>query len=389
MVWVSPYGSVVTGGTLDRMVAESAARFGERPALVDGTTGHVVNYSTLASRMARVSAGLTAWGFGAGDVLALWAPNMPQWAGVALAAMAAGGTVTGINPAYVGGELGAQLADSGASVLVTIPSLVPTALAAASASGVREVFVLGEAAGATSILDLVGATGPAPEVAWETGRPAFLPYSSGTTGLPKGVMLTHANLVASVRQLARMLGVTEEDRTLAFVPYFHIMGFMVELATPLACGATVVTMPRFDPEGFLAAIEDHRITYLAVPPPVMAFLARHPKVDDYDLSSLKLLVSGGAPLGADLQRAAARRLPEAAVGQGWGMTETTVGAAGPDRRLGTKPGSVGRIMPGTELRVVDQASGRTSGRTSGASCGSGDRRSWPGTSATPRPPPRY
>jgi acyl-CoA synthetase (AMP-forming)/AMP-acid ligase II len=344
------------------MVAETAGGMGVSPALIDGPSGYAVSYGTLASRIERVAAGLAARGFRYGDVLAVWAPNLPQWAGVAVGAMAAGGTVTGINPAFTRRELGVQLADSGASVLITVPALVPAALAAASsAGGVREVVVLGEAEGATPIVELIGNDEPAPGVVPEQESVALLPYSSGTTGLPKGVMLTHSNLTASVRQVRSGLRMSERDTTLAVAPFFHIMGFVVSLAVPLASGSTVVTMPRFDPERFFALIQRYRATVLAVPPPVMAVLAHHPLAEKYDLSSLELIVSGGAPLGADLQRAVAARFPHAAVGQAWGMTETTVGATVPDRELGTVPGSVGRVMPNTALRVVDPDTGRDLG----------------------------
>jgi len=342
----------VGGTTVHQMVTGAARRFGERPALVDGPTGLAVSYRELAARVAGVAAGLAARGFGPGDVLALWAPNQPQWAGVALGAMAAGGTVTGANPACTERELVGQLADSRASVLVMIPPLAPAARAAAAATGVRELIVLGEADGATPVAALLDHGAPAPGAA-DPAAVALLPYSSGTTGLPKGVMLTHANLVTSVRQLGTGVRLTPDDTTVALAPFYHVMGFVVSLAVPLAAGATVVTMPRFDLARFLALVQRHRVTFLAVVPPVMAALAHHPMVDDHDLSSVELIVSGGAPLGADLQRAVAARLPQAAVGQGWGMTETAVGATMPDRDAGTVPGSVGRVMPSTELRVVD------------------------------------
>jgi acyl-CoA synthetase (AMP-forming)/AMP-acid ligase II len=358
MVWTSDYQAVEVGGTiLPGMVATGAG-----PALVDGSTGQTVTYDLLASRIERVAAGLAARGFGPGDVLALWAPNLPQWAGVALGAMAAGGTVTGANPAYTERELVGQLTDSGASMLVTVPALVPAARSAAAAASVGEVVVIGEAEGATPIAALLAGDLPAPDVALDPGTAvALLPYSSGTTGLAKGVMLTHANLVTMVRQMNRGLRLTRQDTVLAVAPFFHIMGFMATLAAPLASGATVVTMPRFDLEGFLTLIQRHRVTVLVVPPPVMAALARHPLVDGYDLSSLELIVSGGAPLGADLHRAVTARIPSVAVRQGWGLTETSIGVTLPDRRAGTVPGSIGRVMPNTELRVVDPRTGRDLG----------------------------
>jgi acyl-CoA synthetase (AMP-forming)/AMP-acid ligase II len=369
MVWTSPYPPVEVGGTtLHRMVLEAAARAGDRPALVDGTSGTVVPYRLLAERIQGVAAGLTARGFAPGDVLALWAPNLPQWAGVALGAMAAGGTVTGASPAATEGELTTQLADAGASVLVTIPSLVPAARSAAAAAGVRDLIVLGQAEGATPILDLLAAgtrarpPGPAPDpAAPDPAAVALLPYSSGTTGLPKGVELTHANLVTSARQVASGLRITDRDTVAAVAPFSHIMGFQVTLAVPLRAGATVVTMPRFDPVRFLELIERHRVTVLVGAPPMLRVLTAHPRAAGADLSSLELVVCGGAALRAAAHEALAARLPQATVGQAWGLSESTVGLSSPDRATGSVPGTVGRVLPNTELRVVDPATGRDLG----------------------------
>jgi acyl-CoA synthetase (AMP-forming)/AMP-acid ligase II len=197
--------------------------------------------------------------------------------------------------------------------------------------------------------DLLDVPWPAPTVPVGRGDLAFLPFSSGTTGLPKGVMLTHANLVASIGQIREALGFSERDVVLAIPPFCHVMGFIVTLMAPLAAGATVVTMPRFDLAAMVGLIERHRVTALVVPPPVMLALARL----DRRLPSLELIVSGGAPLGAALHEAVAARFPHAAVGQGYGLTETAVGISGPRRDEGTKPGTCGRPLPGTEVRVVD------------------------------------
>jgi acyl-CoA synthetase (AMP-forming)/AMP-acid ligase II len=190
---------------------------------------------------------------------------------------------------------------------------------------------------------------------------ALLPYSSGTTGLPKGVELTHANLVTSVRQVASGLRIGDRDTLLAVAPFSHIMGFQVTLALPLSAGATVVTMPRFDPGRFLELIERHRVTVLVGAPPMLRVLTTHPRAAGADLSSLQLVVCGGAPLSAAAQEALAARLPQATVGQAYGLTETTVGLSRPDRATGSVPGTVGRALPSTELRVVDPASGRDLG----------------------------
>jgi acyl-CoA synthetase (AMP-forming)/AMP-acid ligase II len=166
-------------------------------------------------------------------------------------------------------------------------------------------------------------------------------------------MLSHGNVLAAVGQIQDSLGIHAGDTVLAVAPFCHVMGFVVTLAAPLAAGATVVTLPRFELEAALAAIARYRVTVLVVPPPVMAALAHHPAVDRHDLSSLELIVSGGAPLGAALQGAVAARLPHAIVAQGYGLTETSVAVSGPVRRAPTPRGSVGRPMPNTEVRLVD------------------------------------
>jgi acyl-CoA synthetase (AMP-forming)/AMP-acid ligase II len=322
--------------TLPELFAARAACVPGRPALVDGAA--TISYGALQARVEGIAAGLAQGGFGRGDVLALWAPNGPQWLAVALGAMAAGGAVTGISPLAADRELSGQLIDSGASVLVAVPSTGDRARAAAP-DGVR----------VTTPPELLEAAGtPAPPRASDL---ALLPYSSGTTGLPKGVMLTHANLVASVRQVGSRLRLSERDVLIAVAPFSHIMGFAVTGLVPLCSGATLVTMPRFDFGRLLELIARHRVTVLVVPPPVMGALAAAPA--HHDLSSVELVLSGGAPLSAERHEAVAARLPHAAVGQGYGLTETSVGVAVADRDTGSAPGSVGRALPETELRVVD------------------------------------
>jgi acyl-CoA synthetase (AMP-forming)/AMP-acid ligase II len=220
---------------------------------------------------------------------------------------------------------------------------------------VREVVAIGAAPGARPIAELLASTAPAPRVPLAPERVALLPCSSGTTGLPKAVVLTHGNLAAGVAQVRCGLGLEPRDVVLAMAPPAHVMGFVGGLAAPLAAGSTVVLLARFELPALLAAIARHRVTVLIVPPPVAAAVAA---AGDHDLSSLELVVVGGAALHPALQARLAARLPGAVIGQGYGMTETTLPIPVPDRRAGTSPGAAGRLAPGTELRVVDAATGR-------------------------------
>jgi acyl-CoA synthetase (AMP-forming)/AMP-acid ligase II len=175
------------------------------------------------------------------------------------------------------------------------------------------------------------------------------------------VPLTHANLVTSVRQVAAVAGFGAHDTVLALAPFFHVLGSVVMMAVPLAVGATVVTVPRFDPALVLDLIERYRVTATAVPPPVAAFLARHPSVAERDLSSLRLIAVGGAAFPESVHRELAARLPLCVVGQGWGLTETTASVCVPDRCNPSPPGTVGRLAPNTELTVIEPDTGQAVG----------------------------
>ena len=352
MIWTSDERPLeATAQTLPELALNVARSDPDRPALTD-LDGATITFGRLASRTERVAARLAERGFGAGDVLAVWAANSPAWATVALGAIRGGGAVTGVPGPATSDEARAQIESAGARWLVVDRSALDRARAAAA--GIAEVIEIDD----QRRDPWRGDGGPAPELdRADDGRLALLPFSSGTAGLPKGVMLTHANLVAAARQVGRALGLTEGDAVLTPAPFAHVMGFVVGLAAPLAAGARVLTLDRFDLARMLAAIERERISVLVVPPPVMTGLARDPGVERHDLSSVELIVSGGAPLPPDVHRAVAARFPGAAVGQGYGLTETAVGITGPHRRRGSAPGSVGRLMASTELRVVDPESG--------------------------------
>ncbi|HWC42122.1 MAG TPA: AMP-binding protein, partial [Actinomycetota bacterium] len=265
---------------------------------------------------------------------------------------------TTISPLYTTDELTRQLSDAGARFLLTVPPFLDKALEAAGRSGVEEVFVLGQGEGATPFADLLSAGDTVPAVEIDPANDlVVLPYSSGTTGLNKGVMLSHRNLVANICQGEPVLLAGEGERLIAVLPFFHIYGLVVLMCAAISRGSTLVTMPRFDLEQFLGLIQDQRISRAYVAPPIVLALAKHPLVDKYDLSSLKSVFSGAAPMDAGLEQACAERL-HCEVIQGWGLTETSpVVTTNYNAPEGPKPGSVGVPLPNTEMRVVDPATG--------------------------------
>ena len=348
---------------LPELLLAGAADRADEPAIIDGPTGRVTTYGRLATDVRRVAAGLAAHGLRKGDVLALLAPNVPEWLVAAYGAMTAGGTVTGINPLYTPDEVAAQLADADARFLVTVPPFLDTARAAVDRAGLRTTIVLHgpPTPGTLAFADLTAHGDDPPAVAIDPDVDlALLPYSSGTSGLPKGVMLSHRACVANVLQQRAAFTLFPDDRTIAVAPFFHATGFGVVANGAIYAGASVVTMPRFDLEAFLGLIEEHRATAMVVVPPIVLALAKHPAVDRYDLSSLRWVGCGAAPLGAELQEACARRLGRPVV-QGYGMTEVTAGVAICEVGAPVRAGAAGQLLPNVQARIVDLESGSDRG----------------------------
>ena len=282
---------------------------------------------------------------------------MPEYAVAFHGVSLAGGASTTANALYTARELAFQLSDARARFLVTIPALLEHALPAAREAEVEEVFVFGEAEGATPFAALLEAGDDPPEVEIEpAAHVVSLPYSSGTTGLAKGVMLTHRNLVANIVQFLLPRPVSGDDVIVGFLPFFHCYGQTVVMNISLRQGATVVTMPRFDLEQYLRLSRDYRATLAYVAPPVVLALAKHPSVEGYDLSSLRSVFCGAAPLDAELARTCSRRLGCEVV-QGYGMTEASPVTNLTPVDASSNPGSIGPLLPGTEARIVDVATG--------------------------------
>lgn len=344
----------------------------DAPALIDGLSGETITHGRLAQYVDRLAAALHERGLSKGDVVAVFSPNSIWFPVVFHGIAAAGCVMSPINSLYTPDEIAYQLRDSDAKILITISPFLDRATAAAEKSAVKEIIVLDGAEGHTSLRDLLGSQAPTPQVDIDPAEDLVtLPYSSGTTGLPKGVMLTHRNLVANVVQCRSLIDVGPDDRIMAVLPFFHIYGLTVLMNCGLAYGSAIVTLPRFDLADFLRAMQDHKVTWAFVAPPILLAVAKHPMVDQFDLSSLRYIDSGAAPLSEDLALAAERRLRKGAdtgvlVFQGYGMTELSPvshttpspGLYPPGVTLPVPKGSVGYALPNTECRVLHPETGQ-------------------------------
>jgi acyl-CoA synthetase (AMP-forming)/AMP-acid ligase II len=318
--------------TLTEHVIGGASARGDHPAIIDSATDEVTTYAELAAKVDEVAAALQVQGIGKGDVVALVGPNSAEWTIAYHAILRAGGVVTPINPLLTAEESGRQVENSSAKLVIDDP--------------------------ATTVGEAESGAEPQP-VEVDPGDLAVLPYSSGTTGLMKGVMLTHRNLVANIEQAWNSMPIQDDDTLVGLMPFFHIYGQTVVLNLGLAKGATIVTMPRFDLDAMLDIIESHGVTWLHIAPPIVLALATAPQVEGRDLSKLKLVISGAAPLDAELSGRAEERIG-APIRQGYGLTELS--PVSHKSRLArvdeTPPGSVGALIPNTEARLVDPETGQ-------------------------------
>ncbi|MCQ4118141.1 AMP-binding protein [Rhodococcus tibetensis] len=329
----------------------------DRVAVVDG--GRSITFAELKADIDRFAGALAARGVRPGDVVALHSPNSIGFVIAFHGILRAGATATTINVLYSPTEIAAQLRDSNASRYVTVSPVLPNAVAAADEAGLptEHMIVLDSACGFESLASLLGEATPPPDVTVDPSALAVLPYSSGTTGRAKGVMLTHSNLVANIAQCTPMLRITSDDAVSAVLPFFHIYGMNVIMNLTLRQRGKLVTLPKFDLPEFLRQISAYECTYLFIAPPVAVALAKHPIVEQFDVSSVRVIVCGAAPLDEALGNALMARL-QCRLLQGFGMTELSpVSHVTPIDDPDISIGSIGVAVPNIEFKIVDPETG--------------------------------
>ena len=359
MIFHSPHPTVtIPDVSITDYVLRNAKRLKNKAALIDGVSGRTYSYDELAQRIKQVAAGFAAHGLKKGDVLAIYSPNVPEYPIAFHAAASLGVATTMVPPLFTEEETSKQLRDSGAKYLLTVSALLEKARTAAASNNINTLFVIGEAEGAIPFESLLSHGTKTPEVEITPDRDIVaLPYSSGTTGFPKGVMLTHRNLVAMLRQMESTEPFSETDILVCVVPMSHLYGLHIVVNLGLSQGATIITVPRYDLEQFLNVLEGYRVTIAPLVPPLVLALTRAPQVQNHDLSALRMIHCGAAPLAPEIASACRERLG-LEIRYGYGMTEVSplshASLAEPERH---KPGSVGFCLPNTECKIVDYTTG--------------------------------
>jgi long-chain acyl-CoA synthetase len=356
---------------LYEILSTTAAEMPEGPATQ--FLGATLTYRDLKLRTDRLANALIGLGVGQGDRVAIMLPNCPQYIFSAFAILRLGAVVVNVNPIYTARELQNVATDSGAKVLITLDRLAPLAIEIRATSDIEHLIVTSlaeysaEAAppptveGALTLADLVAAENgqDLPLVRIGPDDLAVLQYTGGTTGTPKGAMLSHGNIFANVvqtetwhyRQYQR-----GEGRYLLVIPYFHIYAFTVGMMCGVWVGGLQILIPKYDVEQVLAAIRDFKPTYFPAVPTVFVSLLSHPRVKDYGLDFVRTFNSGGAPCPVEVMEEFETRIGRP-LSQGYGLSETSPVTHSTPQLAKRRYTSIGLPMPDTDMKIVDVESG--------------------------------
>uniref|UniRef100_A0A182VS70 Luciferin 4-monooxygenase n=1 Tax=Anopheles minimus TaxID=112268 RepID=A0A182VS70_9DIPT len=343
--------------------------------LIDPVTLEELSYNQILDRSARLAFGLSKLGITRTDNVAIFSQNSLEYCITMFGSIFVGAPLALLNPAYVEGELRHAIELANPKLIFISPDVLEKLMQTLRAmNGPKPRVVLcGEHSAASQYPELIPFAnllkdGPTdltryrPEPVNKAGQVALIVLSSGTTGLPKGVELTHQSIIATIahsKESAKMIELPDQLVALAVTPLFHVVAG-VGLLNMVTNNCRCVVMPRFDPHLFLSCIEKYRVNLMTLVPPLMVFLAKHPMVDNYDLSTLMTLFCGAAPLSKEIEDQVRERLGVAFIRQGYGMSETTLGVLMQDG-FENKAGSVGKVRMGQWVKVIDPETGRALG----------------------------
>ncbi|KAI4295290.1 hypothetical protein L6164_035351 [Bauhinia variegata] len=354
---------------------EHLSQTSDRPCLIVGSTGRIYTYAETHLLSRKIAAGLANLGIKKGDVIMILLQNCAEFVLSFVAASMIGAVVTTANPFYTSAEIYKQFEASKSKLIITqsiyVDKLRDNQDKHPKIGDDFKVITIDDPPENCLHFSVISEADESelPEVEIDPNDPVALPFSSGTTGLPKGVILTHKSLTTSVAQQVDgenpNLYLTHDDVLLCVLPLFHIFSLNSVLLCALRAGSAVLLMPKFEIGALLELIQQHKVSVAMVVPPLVLALAKNPMVADFDLSSIRLVLSGAAPLGKELEDALRSRVPQAILGQGYGMTE-----AGPvlsmclgfaKQAFPTKAGSCGTVVRNAELKVVDPDTGSSLG----------------------------
>lgn len=347
---------------------ERVAEFADRPCLIDGATDKTYCFAEVELISRKVAAGLANLGLQQGQVVMLLLQNCIEFAFVFMGASVRGAIVTTANPFYKPAEIAKQAKAAGARIIVTQSAyvdkltdlqsddLIVITIDGAPKEGCKHISVLTEADETQC-----------PSVEIQPDDVVALPYSSGTTGLPKGVMLTHKGLVSSVAQQVDgenpNLYFHSEDVILCVLPLFHIYSLNSVLLCALRAGAATLIMQKFNLTTCLDLIQRYKVTVAPIVPPIVLDITKSPNFSQYDVSSVRIIMSGAAPLGKELEDALRERFPKAIFGQGYGMTEAgpvlAMNLAFAKEAFPVKSGSCGTVVRNAQIKILDTETGQS------------------------------
>ncbi|HSP17702.1 MAG TPA: long-chain fatty acid--CoA ligase [Thermoanaerobaculia bacterium] len=371
--WVQPHMNYPRRplGDILRMTASDVP---DRPATA--FLGAQLTWAEIKERADRLSTALTRMGIGKGDRVGIMLPNSPQYVIAAFAILRIGAIVVNINPLYTPREIALVAKDSGMRVLIALDLLSPAALAIRDQTAIEKVIItsVGEYSAAAAPCPIVLGTERLCDVLAGVSKPdlprvsidpdndvAVLQYTGGTTGVPKGAMLTHYNLFANVIQTTVLHHPDQrrgEERTLLVIPYFHIYGFTVGLLAVAWQGGVQILIPKYDVEAVLTAIRDFRPTYFPAVPTIYVSILNHPKAREYGIDKVRGFNSGSAPLPVEVIDQF-ERMTGGTLSEGYGLTEASPVTHTSPTLSRRKPGSIGIPIPDTDVKIVDLEHGTT------------------------------